>query len=266
MVLKGDDMFRKRLFFGVAALFIVGIIVVAAQKQSNSPKSPNKTAAPKPAASAPKTAKGAPVKQAKASQPAVQTQHASTAPAVAKTQTSQPAATKSAAVTPPKSSPGATQKTDKPTTKETAKATTKPVKSDKTAPSTKPMTGATATAELTPVQQKLKQNTDLAAKVASRLPQGTDLMAASAGFQNLGQFVAAANVSNNLQISFPELKAKILTGMSLGQAIQAVRPLTASPTVEAQRAEYDARGMIAESEKTTTASSTVPSATPASTT
>ena len=37
--------------------------------------------------------------------------------------------------------------------------------------------------------------------------------------------------------------------MSLGQAIQAVRPLTASPTIEAQRAEYDARGMISESEQ-----------------
>jgi hypothetical protein len=32
-----------------------------------------------------------------------------------------------------------------------------------------------------------------------------------------------------------------------------VRPLTASPTVEAQRAEYDARGMISESEQAETA-------------
>jgi len=106
------------------------------------------------------------------------------------------------------------------------------------------------------VQQKLKQNTNLAAKVASRLPQGTDLMTAAAGFKNLGQFVAAANVSDNLQISFTDLKAKMMTGMSLGQAIQAVRPFTASPTVEAQRAEYDARGMISESEPSTTSTPT----------
>jgi hypothetical protein len=118
---------------------------------------------------------------------------------------------------------------------------------------------------LTPVQEKLKQNTNLAAKVASRLPPGTDLMAAAAGFKNLGQFVAAANVSNNLQLSFTELKAKMMTGMSLGQAIQAVRPLTASPTVEAQRAEYDARGMIAETEQPGAAASTSPTPTPTTT-
>jgi sensor domain CHASE-containing protein len=75
-------------------------------------------------------------------------------------------------------------------------------------------------------------------------------MAASAGFRNLGQFVAAVNVSNNLGISFTELKTRMVTdGMSLGQAIQSVRPLTASPTIEAQRAEYDARGMIVDSDQ-----------------
>ena len=65
-------------------------------------------------------------------------------------------------------------------------------------------------------------------------------------------------------------------GMSLGQAIQAVRPLTASPTIEAQRAEYDARGMIAESEQPTSgpsssattapSGSSSPTTTPTSTT
>ena len=157
---------------------------------------------------------------------------------------------------------------------------TPPVKATKAAPTTKAQHPAAqakapkadkapAPTELTPVQQKLKQNTNLASKVAVRLPPGTDLMTAAAGFKNLGQFVAAANVSNNLQISFTDLKAKMMTGMSLGQAIQAVRPLTASPTVEAQRAEYDARGLIAETEheqNTTAISSTVPSATPTSTT
>jgi hypothetical protein len=107
----------------------------------------------------------------------------------------------------------------------------------------------------------LKQNTNLAAKVATRLPQGTDVVSAAAGFTNLGQFVAAANVSHNLQISFTELKAKMMTGMSLGQAIQAVRPLTASPTVEAQRAEYDARGMIYESDQATPSTPAAPSST-----
>jgi hypothetical protein len=113
---------------------------------------------------------------------------------------------------------------------------------------------------LTPVQQKLQKNTNLASKLTSRLPKGTDLMKAAEGFRNLGQFVAAVNVSNNLGISFTELKTRMVDdGMSLGQAIQSERP-TASSTIEAQRAEYDARTMIAESETqpSTTTSSSVP--------
>jgi hypothetical protein len=259
-VLKGDDMFRTRFVFGFSVLFLAAGIVVTAQGHSNGPKSTHTTAAPKAPAPAPHPAtKTAPVKPAKAPQPTMKAQHPST-PAKAPQPTMK-------AQHP--STPAKTQKVDKPPTKQTAKAATKPAKPEKTATSTKTTTGTTTTAELTPVQQKLKQNTNLAAKVASRLPQGTDLMAAAAGFRNLGQFVAAANVSNNLQISFTELKAKMMTGMSLGQAIQAVRPLTASPTVEAQRAEYDARGLIAESEheqSTTASSSAVPSATPTSTT
>ena len=75
-------------------------------------------------------------------------------------------------------------------------------------------------------------------------------MLAAADFRTLGQFVSAVNVSYNLPgITFTELKTKLITdGMSLGSAIQALR-LTSSPTVEAQRAEYDARIMIAESEQ-----------------
>jgi hypothetical protein len=74
-------------------------------------------------------------------------------------------------------------------------------------------------------------------------------MEASAGFRDLGQFVAAVNVSHNLKFSFADLKTQIVTGKkSLGDAIPAVRPV-ASGTIEAQRAEHDARVMIAESER-----------------
>jgi hypothetical protein len=119
-------------------------------------------------------------------------------------------------------------------------------------------TGTTATPTLTPVQQKLQKNTKLAGKLQSRLPAGTDLMDAAADFRNLGQLVAAVNVSNNLGIDFAMLKTKMVDdGLSLGASIQALKP-TASATVEAQRAEYDARGMILESEQTqVTASATV---------
>ena len=254
-------MSRTRLFFGLCVLVLAGgiAVFVSAQGRSNGPKSTHTTTAPKTAAPVPHSKKPAP------------------APATAKTHTSQPAASKTASATQPKSSPATTQKADKTTApakpaRSDKPADTKVAKADKPAKSTtsteKTTTGTSpaTTTELTAVQQKLKQNTNLAAKVATRLPQGTDVIAAAAGFKNLGQFVAAANVSHNLQISFTELKAKMMTGMSLGQAIQAVRPLTASPTVEAQRAEYDARGMIYDSDQATSSTpATAPSTTSVST-
>ena len=126
-------------------------------------------------------------------------------------------------------------------------------------------TSTTSTTTLTPVQQKLQQNTNLASKLETRLPKGTDLMTAAEGFRNLGQFVAAVNVSNNLGIPFTQLKTKMVDdNMSLGQSIKTLRPESSS-TVEANRAEYDARGMILESE-TTTVSATVSASTTTSTT
>ncbi len=89
----------------------------------------------------------------------------------------------------------------------------------------------------------LQQNTQLAARLASFFPQGTDLSQQAAGFKNLGQFVSAVHVSHNLGIPFDDLKcAEIGTTaaskqglvcsssitnpdpMSLGKAIQALRP------------------------------------------
>jgi hypothetical protein len=148
----------------------------------------------------------------------------------------------------------------------TTKSTTKSVSaSASTSTTTMPAGTGTQPVVLTPVQQKLQKNTNLASKVQSRLPAGTDLMKASAGFKNLGQFVAAVNVSNNLGIPFTQLKTKMVDdGMSLGQSIKTLRPESSS-TVEANRAEYDARGMILESE-TITVSATVTASTTTSTT
>jgi hypothetical protein len=73
---------------------------------------------------------------------------------------------------------------------------------------------------------KLARNPALAAKLQALLPPGTDLNAAAQGFKNLGQFVAALHVSQNLGIPFDQLKAK-LTGPgaeSLGKAIQDLKP------------------------------------------
>jgi hypothetical protein len=111
-------------------------------------------------------------------------------------------------------------------------------------------TSPTSTTTLSPVQQKLQRNTNLASKLSSRLPAGTDLMTAAADFRNLGQFVAAVNASSNLDIPFADLKSRMVDdGMSLGQAIQDVRP-SADGTLEARRAESTASVLIEESERT----------------
>lgn len=134
-----------------------------------------------------------------------------------------------------------------------------PAKTDdtpKSKPSAKTATTGTATPAttptapaLTPVQQKLQRNTNLASKLQTRLPAGTDLNAAAAGFRNLGQFVAAVNVSNNLGLDFTTLKtAMVNDGKSLGQAIQAQKGTVDGSTVAA-RAERDADMMIRSTEQ-----------------
>ena len=103
---------------------------------------------------------------------------------------------------------------------------------------------------LTPVQQKLQKNTNLAGKLQPRLPAGTDLNTAAAGFRNLGQFVAAVNVSNNLGLDFTTLKTAMVTdGKSLGQAIQSQKGTTVNATEQAHRAERDASTMRRSTEK-----------------
>ena len=134
------------------------------------------------------------------------------------------------------------------------KATTT-AKTSKTSKTSKTTTTTTvgSTTTLSPVQLKLQKNTNLASKLQSRLPPGTNLTLAASGFRNLGQFVAAVNVSNNLGIPFAELKTRMVDqGMSLGQAIQDARPRTTDTTVVARRAESDADALIRTTEQTTT--------------
>jgi hypothetical protein len=115
-------------------------------------------------------------------------------------------------------------------------------------------TGTTQT--LSKVQQKLQQNTRLASKLESRLPRGTDLMTAAEGFRNLGQFVAAVNVSSNLGLDFDQLKtAMVDDGMSLGQAIKDQRS-SLDGTTEATRAQRDADALVKSTETVATTSTT----------
>jgi hypothetical protein len=86
----------------------------------------------------------------------------------------------------------------------------------------------------------LQQNTKLSENLSKLLPAGTDLQGAASGFKNLGEFVAAVHVSHNLGIPFSDLKAKLMSGESLGQAISTLRP-GADSQAEARRAQAQAR-------------------------
>jgi hypothetical protein len=129
----------------------------------------------------------------------------------------------------------------------------------KSTATTSTTTSAGLTTTLTPVQQKLQKNGNLADKLLTRMPEGTDmtgLLAAADGFKNLGQFVAAVNVSNNLGLKFTDLKTRMVDdGMSRGQAIQDVKKTT-NVQADVTRAETEADAMIKSSTTSTTTTST----------
>jgi hypothetical protein len=77
------------------------------------------------------------------------------------------------------------------------------------------------------VADQLSRDHGLATQLQKLFPMDTDLAKASEGFDNLGQFVAAAHVAdNNPNFTFDELAAKMHDGegMSLGAAIHALDP------------------------------------------
>ena len=96
----------------------------------------------------------------------------------------------------------------------------------------------------------LSQNTKLSSQLGKLLPEGTNVQEAAAGFKNLGQFVAAVHVSQNLGIPFDQLKAK-MTGPdseSLGKAIKSMRPDVKSKA-EAKKARKQAKEDIRHAEE-----------------
>ena len=130
----------------------------------------------------------------------------------------------------------------KSTTTSSPKTTAKTTKKS-TVPTTTTTTSTPTGTTLTPVQQKLQKNTNLANKIQSRLPAGTDLMLAAAGFRNLGQFNAAVNASYNHQLSFTEIKTRMVDqGMSLGQAVKEVRALPTTGTTTTTTSVKRSRG------------------------
>ncbi len=92
----------------------------------------------------------------------------------------------------------------------------------------------------------LSHNTAIASKIKNLT--GQDASTACDGFKNLGQCVAAAHVSQNLGITFSDLKAK-MTGSSpesLGKAIQDLKP-SANAKTESKKANKQAQQDINDS-------------------
>ena len=127
--------------------------------------------------------------------------------------------------------------------------------SDTNPQDTDPRPGGTLppTGTLNKAQQLLMKNDNLRMKMQTRLG-GLDPIAAASGFRNLGQFVAAVNVSVNQTVPFASLK-KLMTGdsqMSLGQALQQLRgldPATAATSANTAQAQADSI-ILATSRKT----------------
>src|SRR6185295_16491704 len=72
----------------------------------------------------------------------------------------------------------------------------------------------------------ITNNAALSSRVQTLLPSGESISNAAAGFEDQGQFIAAAHAAHNLNIPFDQLKAQ-MTGKdqsSLGKAIQKLRP------------------------------------------
>jgi hypothetical protein len=92
---------------------------------------------------------------------------------------------------------------------------------------------------------RLADKPQLRAALEQRLPAGTNLDAAAEGFDSLGRFIAAVNVSKNLEIPFDQLKARTTgdSAVPLGKAIQELRPAVNGDS-EAKRAEREARDLM----------------------
>ena len=94
-------------------------------------------------------------------------------------------------------------------------------------------------------EQLLAQNEKLSAKLQALLPPGTNLHDAAGGFKNLGQFVAAVHVSHNLDIPFSDLKTRMMSGESLGNAIHGLKP-EVNAKEEAKKAHKQAKETMQE--------------------
>ena len=166
----------------------------------------------------------------------------------------------------------------KPANPHSPKSTTTTSGSTTTAGGTTTTSGGTTTTppttQLNPIASKISSNHGLSSKVSTMLKTITDpntgkpitLDAASMGFKNTGQFIAALHVSQNLGVPFLDLKKAMVTSQttggvttmsqtgSLGQAIQTVKGT--SNTTAVTTAEHQADDDLKTTTTTTTTTST----------
>ncbi|MGH9782720.1 MAG: hypothetical protein ACRD88_00925 [Terriglobia bacterium] len=95
--------------------------------------------------------------------------------------------------------------------------------------------------------EHLAANTKLSSKLEKFFPAGANLPQAAAGFKNLGEFVAAAHVSHNLGIPFDQLKTRMASGQSLGDATHDIKP-DVNHRAEEKKAREQARRDLREAE------------------
>jgi len=250
------------LLTAVVLVLASSVTVPAQGKKGSTPKPQVSSKATTTKASSPKTTKAGPKTTSTGPKTTKAAPKTTTVKATHTPKTTSSPATKSA-----RADAKTTTKTTKADTK-TAKADTKATKRDQTSAATSTGTSTTPSTTttsgdaetpvvLTRVQERLQKNSKLADRLEGRLPKGADLMEAADGFKNLGQFVAAVNVSSNLGLDFEKIKtAMVDDGRSLGQAIQFVKTDVENPTLVAQRAESEAQTLIRQTEQTTTTTTT----------
>jgi len=129
----------------------------------------------------------------------------------------------------------------KPTTKTSPKTDTKTTtgatgdgNASTTTSSTSTTGGSTTTSA---IAEKIAKNPELESRLAVLLPKDMTMADAAKGFKNQGQFIAALHVSQNLGVSFTQLKTEMVDhNRSLGQSIQVVKK-GANASTETSRAE-----------------------------
>jgi hypothetical protein len=227
-----------------------------ADPKAAAPKTDPKAAKPAPTAANTPKAMATPAPKTAAPQAASATKPATPAPAPKTAQP--PANTKATAPVNAAATKPAT--TPVPVPAKPAAAAPAPAKPTAAAPAaakatTTPATAAAPAATTVAagdVQQTLQTNKSLVALLQSRLPAGTDVVQASMGFRNLTQFVSAVHACQNLSIPFDKMRtAMVDEKKSLSAAIRALKP-TATATIEAQRADYEARGTIYQAQHSNT--------------